>query len=147
MLQSTIVSIGHLEHQTCFFTTAHPQSPRYDPATTYPVTSYQLTYIKQGGRETPTNRSLPPQPTSVTVGNLAKGTVYVFTLAPVNTAGPGATFTYEPTETFIDRELFTGLCKEPSVYFMTFSSQSSPRRYSRVSKSIHHSVIVVSPEQ
>ncbi|CAI8019635.1 Titin [Geodia barretti] len=78
------------------------QSPRYDPATTYPVTSYQLTYIKQGGRETPTNRSLPLQPTSVTVGNLAKGTVYVFTLAPVNTAGPGATFTYEPTETFID---------------------------------------------
>ena len=89
--------------------TAHPQSPRYDPATTYPVTSYQLTYIRQGGREM--NRSLPPQPTSVTVGNLAKGTVFVFTLAPLNTAGPGATFTYEPTETFIDREFFTGYVK------------------------------------
>ena len=98
------MSIDHLELQTWSFTSTHPQHPSYDPDTTYQVTSYQLSYMRQNGGET-TTQSLPPQSTSVTVGQLAKGTVYVFTLTPFNTAGAGAPFKYNATETHIDREI------------------------------------------
>ena len=76
------------------------QPPRYDPEL---VAGYIVTHMKQGGGEG-YSLNLNNQTTEVTVVHLDKGTVYVFTITAVDSAGNGEPYIFDATETFVDGE-------------------------------------------